>query len=48
MGTNVHYAPYIEFGTKLIRADSYLGWAAIKNGKLIVDRIMQELNKIKT
>jgi hypothetical protein len=47
-GTNVHYAPYIEFGTRTISADSFLGWAALKNGKLLVDRIMQELNKIKT
>lgn len=45
-GTNVHYAPYIEFGTKYIRADSFLGWAAMKQTKLIKARIEQEIKKI--
>ena len=47
-GTNVKYAPFIELGTKYITADSFLGFAAIKQSKLIVGRIREELNKIKT
>jgi len=45
-GTNVHYAPYIEFGTKYITADSYLGYAAIKQDKKLKDRVIEELNKL--
>lgn len=48
VGTNVHYAPYIEYGTKYTAADSFLGWAALKHGKLIADRILQELGRIRT
>ena len=47
-GTNVEYAPYIEFGTKRFSGDSFLGWAALRQGKLIVQRILQELSKIRT
>jgi phage gpG-like protein len=45
-GTNVFYAPFIEFGTKFIAASSFLGWAAMKQSKLLKERIIQELNKI--
>ena len=48
VGTNVKYAPYIEYGTKYISADSYLGWAANKNDKLLKARIMHEIEKIRT
>ncbi len=41
-GTNVEYGPKIE------STDSFLGWAAIKQGKKLVDRIKSELSKIKT
>jgi len=46
-GTNVEYAPFIEFGTKYISADSYLGYAAVKQDKLLPERVTEELNKIK-
>lgn len=45
-GTNVHYAPYIEFGTKYISADSYLGHAALKQEKKFSERVVKELNKL--
>ncbi len=47
-GTNVHYAPYIEFGTKYITGDSYLGHAALKQEKKFKDRVEKELNKLIT
>jgi hypothetical protein len=47
-GTNVFYGPFIEFGTKYFSGDSFLGWAALKQGKLLVERIKQELDKIRT
>lgn len=45
-GTNVHYAPYIEFGTKYIAADPYMGHAAVKQDKKLKDRVIEEINKI--
>jgi hypothetical protein len=45
-GTNVHYAPYIEFGTKHFRGDSFLNWAALKQQKLLRQRIEDELQKL--
>jgi HK97 gp10 family phage protein len=46
VGTNVHYAPYVEFGTKFMSGDSYLGYAAVKQDKKLRDRIIEELNKL--
>lgn len=46
VGTNVHYAPYVEFGTKYMSGDSYLGYAAVKQDKKLRDRIVEELNKL--
>ena len=46
VGTNVHYAPYVEFGTKFMSGDSYLGYAAVKQDKKLRDRIVEELNKL--
>lgn len=46
VGTNVHYAPYVEFGTKYMSGDSYLGYAAIKQDKKLRERIIEELNKL--
>lgn len=45
-GTNVHYAPYVEFGTKYMKGDSYLGYAAVKQAKNLRERIIKELNKL--
>jgi len=45
-GTNVEYAPYIEFGTKYFKGDSFLGWAALKQMKLLTDRVTKEINRI--
>jgi hypothetical protein len=45
-GTNVFYAPFIEFGTKYFSGDSFLNWAAVKEGKLLKPRIEQELQKL--
>jgi hypothetical protein len=45
-GTNVEYAPYIEFGTSKIAADSYLGYAAVKQDKLLRERVTEEINKV--
>lgn len=46
VGTNVHYAPYIEFGTKYFSGDSYLEYAAIKNEKTLFENLTDELNKL--
>ena len=46
VGTNVHYAPYVEFGTKYMSGDSYLGYAAVKQAKNLKERIIKELNKL--
>jgi phage gpG-like protein len=46
VGTNVFYAPFIEFGTKNFSGDSFLNWAAVKEGALLKDRIEQELMKL--
>jgi phage gpG-like protein len=46
-GTNVFYGPFIEFGTKYFSGDSFMGWAALNQSKLLKDRIIKELNKIK-
>ena len=40
-GTNVHYAPYVEFGTSKMSGDSYLGYAAVKQDKKLRDRIIE-------
>jgi len=45
-GTNVHYAPYIEFGTKYISSDPFLGYAAVVQDKKLPERVTEELNKI--
>jgi len=45
-GTNVHYGPYIEFGTKFISAMSFLGFAAVRQDKRLKERVIEELNKI--
>jgi hypothetical protein len=71
VGTNVSYAPYIEFGTgdlveipegtedvaikfkgkgirKVnIKGDSFLNWAAVNQRLKLVERIKDNLNKIK-
>jgi phage gpG-like protein len=55
IGTNVVYAKRIEFGfngtDSLGRkynqpASSFMGWAVLKQGKLLKGRIIEELNKI--
>jgi HK97 gp10 family phage protein len=46
VGTNVFYAPFIEFGTRHFSGDSFLGWASVKQEKLLRQRIEDELNKL--
>jgi phage gpG-like protein len=46
VGTNVEYAPYIEFGSKNFKGDSFLGWASLKQMKLLQERVAKEINKI--
>ena len=46
IGTNVFYAPFIEFGTKYFGGDSFMGWAQLKQSKLLPGRIMEEIRKI--
>jgi phage gpG-like protein len=45
VGTNVEYGPYIEYGTKYIRADSFLGFAAVEQRKKLVARVKKEIEK---
>jgi len=45
-GTNVEYAPYIEYGTRFFSGDSFLGWAAQKQEKLLRLRVEDELSKL--
>jgi phage gpG-like protein len=45
-GTNVFYAGYIEFGTKFIKAMSFLGFASVRQDKLLRQRVEEELNKV--
>jgi phage gpG-like protein len=47
VGTNVFYAGFIEFGTKFIKAMSFLGFASVRQDKLLRKRVEEELNKIK-
>jgi len=46
VGTNVEYAPYIEFGSKNFKGDSFLGWAAVKQMRLLPERVTKEINRI--
>jgi phage gpG-like protein len=45
-GTNVEYGGFIEFGTKFIKAMSFLGFAAVKQDILLKQRVTEELNKV--
>jgi len=46
IGTNVEYAPCIEYGTKNFSGDSFLGYAALQQKEKLKDRIQQEINKV--
>lgn len=46
VGTNVFYAPFIEFGTKYFSGDSFMGWARLRQAKLLKQRIIEEIRKL--
>jgi HK97 gp10 family phage protein len=46
VGTNVEYAPYVEYGTKRMRAQPYLRPALDKNRKDLVRLFRDELRDV--
>ena len=46
IGTNVFYGPYIEFGTKFFNGDSFMGWARLRQQKLLRGRIIEEIKRL--
>lgn len=43
VGTPVEYAPYVEFGTRKMTAQPYLGPAFYENEQKIIDHIAKEV-----
>lgn len=46
VGTNVHYAPYVEFGTTRQRAQPYLTPAAEAGRRELVRRVSEALRRL--
>ena len=46
IGTNVVYGPFVEYGTRFMRAQPYLRPALAENQKKITDSVVSEVKKV--